>query len=176
MKIDLKKIINIKNKNDIKNYKLDIPILNNNYLFHYLILLRNIDGLKLIKYPVYKKNNDGLNGFHLAAKEFDYEILCHLIEEYPDYIYNKDHTSNSFCYYLPANQFSKLMNKFPKLDWIDLIENGTPKKNIITKIILSNLNYNELQEFLNLYKLNLVDIDNYYLILYIIKILIVMIK
>jgi len=157
MKLDFKKIINIKNKNDIKNYNLEIPLFNNNYLFHYLIILKNITGLKLTTYPIYKQNNDGLNGFHLAAKEYDYDILCFLIEKYPDYIYNRDNNNNSFCYYLPAKEFSILIKKFPSLDWKELIDFGTNKKNIITKIILSNLNYKELNDFIAVYKLDLVD-------------------
>jgi hypothetical protein len=60
MKLDLKKIINIKNQNDIKYYKLDKPLFHNNYLFHYLILLRNLDGLKLTTYPIYIENNDSM--------------------------------------------------------------------------------------------------------------------
>ena len=159
MKLDLKKIINIKNKNDIKKYNLSVPLFNNNYLFHYLIILKNLDGLKIATHPIYKENNDGLNGFHLAAKEYDYDILCFLIKEYTDYIYNKDKYNNSFIYYLPTNEVIKLIKKYPKLDWKDLIENGTPKKNIITKMILSNLNYKDLQEFINIYKLNIIYND-----------------
>ena len=48
MILDLKKIINIKNKNDIKKYNLSVPLFNNNYLFHYLIILKNLDGLKIV--------------------------------------------------------------------------------------------------------------------------------
>jgi hypothetical protein len=157
MILDLKKIINIKNKNDIKSYKIDKPIFNNNYLFHYLILLRNLDGLKLLKFPIYKENNDGLNGFHLAAKEYDFDILCYLIENYSDYIYNKDKYNNSFIYYLPSDKVVKLIKKYQNLDWIDLIENGSSKKNLITKMILSNLNYNDLQIFLDYYNIKLVN-------------------
>jgi len=157
MKLDLKKIINIKNKNDIKNYKLDIPLFNNNYLFHYLIILRNLEGLKITEYPIFKENNDGLNGFHLAAKENDYYILYYLIENYPDYIYNKDRHNNSFAYYLPPAEVIKLIKKFPKLNWVDLIEYGTPKKNLITRMILSNLNYENVQEFINIYKPDLIN-------------------
>jgi len=157
MKLDLKKIINIKNKNDIKNFKLDIPIFNNNYLFHYLIILRNLDGLKITNYPIFKENNDGLNGFHLAAKEYDYNILCFLIENYSEYIYNKDKHNNSFVYYLPSTEIIKLIKKFPKLNWNDLIEYGTLKHNMITKMILSNLNYKDLQEFINIYKVDLIN-------------------
>ncbi len=72
MKIDFKKIINIKNKQELNEYPLDKPIFQSNYLFHYLILIGNLDGLKLSNFPIYIENNDGLNGFHLAAKEFNF--------------------------------------------------------------------------------------------------------
>lgn len=156
MKLDLKKIINIKNHHDIKDYKLDKPIFHNNYLFHYLILLRNLDGLKLETYPIYIENNDGLNGFHLAAKEYDFDILSYLISKYPDYIYNKDKNDNSFVYYMPFNEIANFITKYPKLNWSDLIEFGSAKQNIITKMILSNLNYSELKQFLSVYKLDLI--------------------
>jgi hypothetical protein len=42
MKIDFKKIINIKNKKDLSNFKLNKPIFLNNYLFHYLIIFKNL--------------------------------------------------------------------------------------------------------------------------------------
>ena len=59
MKIDFKKIINIKNVSDLKDYILDTPIFHSNYLFHYLILINNLDGLKLQKFPIYIENSDG---------------------------------------------------------------------------------------------------------------------
>ena len=43
MKLDFKKIINIKNLKDLKKYKLDKPIHFNNYLFHYLIIFNKLD-------------------------------------------------------------------------------------------------------------------------------------
>jgi len=159
MKLDLKKIINIKNQNDIKYYKLDKPLFHNNYLFHYLILLRNLDGLKLTTYPIYIENNDGMNGFHLAAKEYEFDIVSYLISKYPDYIYNKDKNNNSFVYYMPFNEISHLIRKFPKLNWIDLIEFGSSKQHTITKMILSNLNYTELKQFLLVYKLDILSTD-----------------
>ena len=101
MKIDLKKIINIKNMKELKSFSLDKPIFHNNYLFHYLILLKNLTALKLLKFSVYIENDDGMNAFHLAAKEYDFDILCHLIETYPDYIYNKNKHGEPFTCYLP---------------------------------------------------------------------------
>ena len=74
MKIDFAKIINIKNKQDLKDFPIDKPIHQGNYLFHYLIMLNNFQGLKLTKFPVFIENSDGLNGFHLAAKENNIQI------------------------------------------------------------------------------------------------------
>ncbi len=151
MKIDFKKIISIKNKQELNEFQLDKPIFQSNYLFHYLILIGNLDGLKLLKFPVYIENNDGLNGFHLAAKEYNFEILCYLIDNYPDYIYNKNIHRESFANYLPYEEFNSLIKKYPKLDWEELIINGTKIPNIIFRNILVNLKYDELNEFIKLY-------------------------
>jgi hypothetical protein len=153
MKIDFKKIINIKNKRDLNKFQLDKPLYQSNYLFHYLIQLGNLKGLRLYKFPIYIENNDGLNGFHLAAKEFNIDILSYLIENYPDYIYNRDDNRNAFTNHLPIEQFVILIKKYPKLDWDDLILNGTRIQYDLFKIILSNLHYKELKEFINLYKI-----------------------
>jgi hypothetical protein len=152
MKLDFKKIINIKNKQDLKEYPLDKPIFQNNYLFHYLIQLGNLTALKLTKFPIHIENNDGLNGFHLAAKEYNHDILLYLIETYPDYIYNRNGEREAFTNYLPWEEFNKIIEKFPKLDWVNLIENGNKNPNIILKGILINLNYNQVQKFIKLYQ------------------------
>jgi hypothetical protein len=157
MKIDFKKIINIKKKQDLKDFSIDKPIFQSNYLFHYLIILNNLDGLKLIKYPVYIENNDKLNGFHLAAKENHISILIYLIKTYPEYIYNRNSIRNPFTTYLEMEKFSILINKFPKLNWKHLIEetgywNGYGYENQILKIIIANLSFKELQKFIKVYK------------------------
>ena len=151
MKIDFKKIINIKNKSDLKIFSLNEPIFNNNYLFHYLILLGNMDALKLEQFPVYIENTDGLNGFHLAAKEYNFDILCYLIDNYKDYIYNRNSNRETFAYYLPLDEFNKIIKKYPKLNWTDLIENGTKSSGVIFKNIIYNLNFKDLKEFISLY-------------------------
>ena len=149
MKIDFKKIINIKNKQDLKAFLLDKPIFQSNYLFHYLILLGNLTALKLVKFPIYIENNDGLNGFHIAAKEYNFDIISYLIKEYPEYIYNRNLQRETFAHYLPFEEFVTLIKANPKLDWSNLIE-----PNLISKI-LANLNNKDLIEFLKLFPLNL---------------------
>lgn len=149
MKIDFKKIINIKKKEDLKDFPLDKPLFQNNYLFHYLIQIGNLDGLKLMKIPIHIENTDGLNGIHLAAKEYNFDILCYLIETYPDYIYNRTEDRETFVPFLPIEELSKLIKKYPKLNWEDLIINGVKKENVVLATILQNLKFNDLQEFIN---------------------------
>lgn len=154
MKIDYKKIINIKNKNQLNKFPLNKPIYHNNYLFHYLVMLNNIDGFKLKRFPVYIENHDKLNAFHLAAKENNIKILYYLIKNYPEYIYNSNYFEEKFTAYLLFEEFPNLIKKFPNLDWYELIINGA-KNNLILKSILTNSNYSNLKKFLNLYKLEL---------------------
>jgi len=152
MKIDFEKIINIKNKQDLNKFSIDKPLFQSNYLFHYLILLNNLDGLKLVKFPVYLENSDGLNGFHLAAKENNIEILLYLIESYPDYIYNRNILRESFAVYLQFEEFTGLIKAHPKLDWFNLIELGSKSKSLLKSIIL-NLDSKELSKFIEAYNI-----------------------
>jgi hypothetical protein len=115
MKIDFKKIINIKNKKDLSEFKLDEPIFMNNYLFHYLIIFDKLDILKLFNFPIYKVNDDDQNGFLLAAKYNNINILNYFIDTYPDYIYNKNENNELFINYLEISSIIKLLNL--KLDW-----------------------------------------------------------
>jgi hypothetical protein len=147
MKLDLNKIISIKDKSDLKSYKLNKPIFYNSYLFHYLILLRNLTGLKLTKFPIYIENGDNMNGFHIAAKEDNMEILCYLIDNYPEYIYNINKNDENFIYYIPFERIPYLIKLYPSLDWHELIEN----KNILESILI-NLSYNSLLKFITLYQ------------------------
>ena len=153
MKIDFKKIINIKNKKNLNDFVLNKPIFQKNYLFHYLIELNNLNGLKLKKWPVYIENNDGLNGFHIAARLEEINILEYLIETYPEYIYNRNINKDAFTYYLQVNQFAHLIKKYPNLNWDNLIINGTDKLNGIFKSIILNLKFKELIKFLDVYKI-----------------------
>jgi hypothetical protein len=148
MKIDFKKIINIKNKKDLSKYKLDKPIFLNNYLFHYLIIFKNLKGLKLYKFPIYMENNFNLNGIQLAAKEYDFDILCYLIETYPDYIYNKNKYDYTFINYIPLKEINKFMIKYPNIDWIYLID---PEPSQLIDYIILELNYKELKKFFLLF-------------------------
>ena len=152
MKLDFEKIINIKNKQDLKDFQIDNPLHQGNYLFHYLIMFNNLEGLKLTKFPVFIENSDGLNGFHLAAKENNIPILSYLIETYPDYIYNRNQGREAFSLYLEFEEFTGLINNFPKLNWVDLIESGS-KSNFILKSIILNLGTKDLEQFIKAYNI-----------------------
>jgi hypothetical protein len=130
MKINLKKISNIKSKKDLKDFNLGEPIFLENYLFHYLILFDNLKGLKLFDFPVYKNNVDDYNGFQLAAFNEIYEILDYLIEKYPDYIYNVNSSYNNFLHYLdPSTNY-----------YLKILKN----KSIDNQLLLYNVNSNNL--------------------------------
>ena len=152
MKLDFKKIINIKNLKDLKKYKLDKPIHFNNYLFHYLIIFNKLDILKLYKFPIWKENEDGLNGFMLASKEDNINILKYLINKYPEYIYNTNDNNNLFINFMSIKTICEIINL--KLNWKYLLEYKIIEDNneIIFDNILSNGTFKQLEEILNVYK------------------------
>lgn len=152
MKIDFKKIINIKNKQQLKEFILDKPIFQSNYLFHYLVIIGNIDALKLQKFPVYIENNDGLNAFHIAAKENQMDILYYLIDNYVEYIYNRNSLKQTFIAYLQFEEFNNLIKKYPNLDWNELFKDNKEDISVLGNI-LNNLNFKLLKEFITLIKI-----------------------
>jgi len=115
MKYDFNKIINIKSINDINKFAIDKPIFFNNYLFHYLIIFNKLEELKLTKFPIYEENEEGYNGFLLAAKYKHMDILKYLIKTYPEYIYNKNNENKTFLDFLDINNIIKLFKY--KLNW-----------------------------------------------------------
>ena len=144
----IKNIMNINNKKQLNKYDLENPIFNNNYLFHYLIIFNNLNALKLYKFPIYKVNNDNLNGLHLAAKEGMITILKYFIKNYSEYIYNRNSENKLFIHFLDIDYFNDLIIAFPKLSWDILIPND------MLYIILTNLNYKKLIKFLKIFKIN----------------------
>lgn len=141
MKLDFKQILNIKNKSELKN--INEPIFLNNYLFHYLIIFDKLDILKMEKFPVYKENDEGLNGFFLAAKYENMEILLYLIQTYPEYIYNTNEYNNTFIDFLSNENILKLIHL--NLEWERLLNNKIYELHM-------NLNYNELKLLFSYYK------------------------
>ena len=146
--MNYKNILDINNIKKLNKYDLNKPIFQNNYLFHYLIIFNNLQALKLYNFPIYIENNNNLNGFHLAAKEDNIDILYYLIEYYPEYIYNRNSVDKLFTYFLDMDRLNDLIIKFPNLDWKTLIDNDT------LWIILINLKYDKLKIFIKLFKID----------------------
>ena len=144
MKINFKKILNITTKDDLINFLPDIskPIFNNNYLFHYLIFFDKLDALKLGKFEIFKENDEGLNGFLLAAKYNNLEIIRYLVIEYPDYIYNTYNNKN-FVDYLKFKNIIELLDL--NINWCYLLENKIDK-------LFYTLNFDELLKLFTVYK------------------------
>jgi len=139
MKVDYNKIIKIKNIKDLKKISVNKQLYENNYLFHYLILLNNLDGLKLQKFPIYITNNNGYNGIHLAAEQNNLKILNYLIIHYNEYIYNRTLGNLTFINLLPHNNQIKIIKKFKnlKLKYLFINEGDI-------SYLLQNVNYNDL--------------------------------
>jgi len=157
MIIDFKKIIEINTINDLQKFKINEPIFHNNYLFHYLIIFNKLDTLKLIKFPIYEENNEGLNGIFLAAKYNNFEILKYLLNTYTKYIYNTNNNNERFVNYLNPKDIIKLLNL--NLDWNLLLENKI-------NVLLFNLNYENLMILfkkikLENYSLNMIILNNH---------------
>ena len=169
MKVNLVEISKINSLKKINKYKINKPIFLNNYLFHYLILTDNLIGLKLKKFPIFRINDNDENGFHIAAKNKNYNIINYLINEYPDYIYNLNLNDENFMHFCDPKdksylnlilknkinwnnlmlQYSK--NEFCPLD--DLFLNGSEGKilKIIKKVKLDYDNYLNEPSYFNLF-------------------------
>lgn len=141
--IDFKKISTIKSKKDIKKYKLNEPLFLNNYLFHYMIMTNNIKGMSLVKQPIYKENDEGLQGFHLAAKVASetksLDMLKLLIKKYPEYATNINYFNETFLDYLTiSNNIIDIIKEDKNINWFKIITNvhdiEDSKKNIISQI------------------------------------------
>jgi hypothetical protein len=125
--IDLMKIGNIKSKATLKRYPLNKPLMNGNYLFHYLIFTNNLKGLRLYNHPIFRLNNDGLNGLMLAARDKKYKVLNYLLDRYKDnkkIIYQKNKKGMTFLHYMnPTDkEYMETINDNPEVDWVDLFQ------------------------------------------------------
>jgi len=143
MKFDFEQIINIKSKTHLNKFNIHEPLFYNNYLFHYLIIFDKFDILQLDTFPIYKENEEGLNGFFLAAKYDNIKILKYLINNYKQYIYNRNQDDEMFTDYLKYSSILKIINY--NLNWTLLFENKIDD-------ILYNLNYNNLIKLFKKYK------------------------
>lgn len=132
--IDFVKISKIKNKNDLKKYNIKEPIFLGNYLFHYLIITNNLNGLKLIKYPIYEENNEGMNGIHLAAtianETNNFNILNYLLKKYSKYSNNNNNFGETFLDILNLNnKIINIINTNTKVNWFRLFTNIVKTEN-----------------------------------------------
>ena len=150
------KIGNIKSKTALKKYKLNKPLMNGNYLFHYLILTGNLKALQYYKHPINNFNNDNLNGLMLAAKEKKYKILDYFLKKYKNIINKKNRKGMNFLHYLNPNddEYLELIEN-NDIDWTNLYQSYSTthtspldllflqgKYNIINNIIKKfNFNY-----------------------------------
>ena len=74
-----------------------------------------MDLLKLHKHPIYKFNEENLNGFMVAAKYNNYDILEYLLNEYPDYAQlHNDNGLNFINYVDNPSKLIQLMKKLKK--------------------------------------------------------------
>jgi len=149
MKLHLDKIINIKTKMDLSKFDINNPIFYDNYLFHYLIILNKLDILKMEKFPVYKTNEDNMDGFMLAAKYDNIVILKYLLKEYPEYSQNHNDENLGFINYLSdPTKIISLMKDFPDIDWYYLFKFKSKKNMDFYCYLISILNTADLEWFL----------------------------
>ena len=127
--IDLKKIHKLNSKSDfekfIKKHPIDEPVYIGNYLFHYLIIYNKFKTLKMSNHPIYKENDEGMAGVHLAAKIGEeiknFEILDFILKNYSDYVYNVNFFSFNFINYLGvSDKVLNLIKKNKNIDWFRL--------------------------------------------------------
>ncbi len=151
MNIDLMKIGNIKSKTTLKKYKLNKPLMNGNYLFHYLILTGNLKGLQLYKHPINRFNNDNLNGLMLAAKEKKYKILDYFLKKYSStYIYHKNRKGMSFLHYLNPNdkEYLELIEN-NNINWINLFQSYSTSHTSPLDLLFQEGKYNIINSIIN---------------------------
>ena len=151
MKFNLDKIVNIKTKKDLDVYNPDKPLFYDNYLFHYLIILDKLELLKLQKHPIYKLNEDGLDGFMLAAKYDNIPILKYLLNEYTEYAQNHNKEGFNFInYFKNPSKIISIMKQFNKIDWYYLFKFKNEKNIDFFCYFISILDYDDLKWFLEL--------------------------
>jgi len=149
MKFNLEKIINIKTKKDLDEYNPEKPIFYDNYLFHYLIILDKFDLLKMQTHPIYKLNEDGLDGFMLAAKYDNMRIFKYLLRTYPDYAQNHNNEGLHFINYLENPlKLIPIMKEFDKIDWYYLFKFKNDKSIEFFCYFITILGKDDLEWFL----------------------------
>lgn len=152
MKFNINKIAQIKNADEIKKLNPNKPLFYSNYLFHYLIMFGKLDLLKLHKHPIYKFNEENLNGFMVAAKYSNYDILEYLLKEYQDYAQMHNEAGLNFINYIDnPSKLIQLMKKFEKIDWEYLFKFKNETNIEFYRIFLKNLNKVDFEWFIKTY-------------------------
>ena len=136
MDIDLMEIGNMKDKKTIEKFGVNKQLLNGNYLFHYMILTNNINGLMSTWHPIYNTNNDGYDGIMLAAKEHKYDILNYFLKKYKKQAYKKNTFNSNWLHIFDPNN--------PK--YVDILKNNLHWDNLFTM-----RNNNEISPLDNLF-------------------------
>ncbi len=156
MNIDLMKIGNIKTKAGLKKYKLNKPLMNGNYLFHYLILTDNLKGLQIYNHPIKKFNNDGLNGLMLAAREKKYKILDYLLKKYKNQANKKNRKGLSFLHLLSPNdkELIELIENNDEIDWSSLYQSYSTSHISPLDLLFLQGKYNVINTIINKFNFN----------------------
>lgn len=153
MKIDLEKIVNIKRKEDLDNFDTEKPLFYNNYLFHYLIIFNKLDILKMKKFPIYEVNEENMDGFMLAAKYDNIEILKYLLKTYPEYAQNHNENNLNFINFMKTpRKLLSIIKKFDKIDWVYLFNFKNQENTEFFKYFISKLDFIDLKWFITKYK------------------------
>lgn len=155
MKFNIQKMMDIKNPKDLEQFNENKPIFYKNYLFHYLIMFDKLELLKLKKHPIFKFNEDNMDGFMLAAKYENFPILEYLIKEYPDYVQNHNSEDQNFINYISnPKKLIKLIKKFPEINWEYLLKFKNEKKIDFYRFIISQLEAEDIKWFVSKFKFN----------------------
>ena len=155
MNIDLMKIGNIKSKTALKKYKLNKPLMNGNYLFHYLILTGNLKALQYYKHPINNFNNDNLNGLMLAAKEKKYKILDYFLKKYKNIINKKNRKGMNFLHYLNPNDAEYLeLIENNDIDWTNLYQSYSTSQTSPLDLLFLQGKYNIINNIIKKFNFN----------------------
>ena len=151
------KIGNIKSKTALKKYKLNKPLMNGNYLFHYLILTGNLKGLQYYKHSINNFNNDNLNGLMLAAKEKKYKILDYFLKKYSTNVINqKNRKGMNFLHYLNPNddEYFELIENNDNVNWGNLYQNYSTNHISPLDLLFLQGKYKIINNIINKFKFN----------------------
>lgn len=140
------KIGNMKDIKDIDKIGVNKKLLNGNYLFHYMILTNNIDGLKITWHPIYNYNDEGLNGIMLAAKEHKIDILNYFLKKYKKQAYLINNTQSNFLHFFDPKSSHYINILKNNLHWNNIYDarntnDVSPLDNLFMSGLFKNILY-----------------------------------